>query len=125
MDPKHPALAQFPTDVHSDWQWWYLVSRAAPMILDDLPRDVRPIVQVIDDWFTAHKLALAFEARCGGGRLLVCSIDLSDVNGANPVARQMRASLLAYMDRSAFRPAVECSPDDLARCIVDECPPRK
>jgi len=124
-DPKHPALAQFPTDVHSDWQWWYLVSRAAPMILDDLPRDVRPIVQVIDDWFTAHKLALAFEARFGGGRLLVCSIDLSDDNGANPVARQMRASLLAYMDRSAFRPAVECSPDDLARCIVDECPPRK
>ncbi len=27
-DPKHAALAAFPTDFHSNWQWWYLVSRA-------------------------------------------------------------------------------------------------
>jgi hypothetical protein len=48
-DPKHPALAEFPTDFHSNWQWWYLVTRAAPMILDDLPAGLRPTVQVIDD----------------------------------------------------------------------------
>ena len=78
VDPAHPAFAAFPTESHSNWQWWYLVSRAGAMLMDPLPRDVRPIVQVIDDWFTARKLALAFEARVNGGRLLVTSIDLDE-----------------------------------------------
>ena len=26
-DPRHPALANFPTEFNSNWQWWYLVSR--------------------------------------------------------------------------------------------------
>lgn len=116
-DPKHPALAQFPTEFHSDWQWWYLVTRAAPMILDDLPRALRPTVQVIDDWVTAHKLALAFEARAGGGSLLVCSIDLGSGLDANPVARQLRASLLAYVASPAFKPAVELATSDIEKLM--------
>ena len=39
-DPKHPALASFPTEFHSNWQWWYLISQAGAMILDDLPKRV-------------------------------------------------------------------------------------
>ena len=118
-DPKNPALALFPTDYHSNWQWWYLVTRAAPMILDALPRELRPTVQVIDDWFTAHKLALVFEARVGGGKLLVCSVDLQNGLDANPVARQMRASLLAYMAGPAFKPTVELTPDDIGRLLCE------
>ncbi|HEY5808577.1 MAG TPA: hypothetical protein VIT67_11445, partial [Povalibacter sp.] len=30
-DPKHPALQSFPTESHSNWQWWYPVHQAAPM----------------------------------------------------------------------------------------------
>jgi len=101
-DPKHPAHAEFPTDFHSNWQWWYLVTRAAPMILDDLPAGLQPTVQVIDDWFTARKLGLVFEARVGKGRLVVCSIGLDDTN---PVARQFRRSLLRYMAGDRFQPA--------------------
>ena len=67
-DPKHPALASFPTEYHSNWQWWYLVSRAGAMILDDLPKELRPTVQVIDDWVTNHRLGLVFEAKMGKGQ---------------------------------------------------------
>ena len=74
--PEHPAFAAFPTEGHSNWQWWSLVSRAGAMILDGLPKELRPTVQVIDDWFTNRRLALVFEARVGKGRLLVTSIDL-------------------------------------------------
>src|SRR5690606_34382969 len=77
-DPSHPALAQFPTESHSNWQWWYPISDAAPMLLDTWPRELRPIVQVVDDWFTNRKLGLVCEARVGGGRILVTSIDLND-----------------------------------------------
>ena len=111
VDPKSPALAAFPTEAHSNWQWWYLVSRAGAMILDGLPRELRPTVQVIDDWFTNRRLGLVFEARVGKGRLLVTSIDLERDLDANPVARQMRHSLLQYAASDRFAPALEVSPD--------------
>ncbi len=106
-DPRHAALAEFPTEAHSDWQWWHLLRRADALIVDALPRELRPLVEVIDDWYTCRRLALAFEARVGGGRLLVSSVDLTEDLANDPVARQWRTSLLAYAASEAFAPAVE------------------
>ena len=117
-DPKHPAFAEFPTDYHSNWQWWYLISQAGAMILDGLPKELWPTVQVIDDWVTARKLGLVFEARMGGGKLLVCSIDLRKDPEHNPVARQMLHSLLHYMNSSSFKPAVALAPEEVRSLIV-------
>ncbi len=118
LDPKHPALAAFPTEGYSNWQWWHLVSRAGAMILDGLPKELRPTVQVIDDWFTNRKLGLVFEAQVGKGRLLVTSIDLESGKGANPVARQMRHSLLRYAASDRFAPTVEVAPDAVRALMV-------
>jgi hypothetical protein len=104
-DPKHPALARFPTEYHSNWQWWDMVSKSQAMILNDFPADFRPIVQVIDDWFTNRRLGLVFEAKIKGGKLLVCSIDLRNNLDGRPVARQMLHSLLKYINSDQFRPA--------------------
>jgi hypothetical protein len=103
-DPKHPALAQFPTEFHSNWQWWDLVTKSGFMILDEFPADLRPIVQVIDDWNTNRRLGLIFEAKIGKGRLLVSGIDLKNNLNERPVARQMLQSLLRYMDSDDFAP---------------------
>jgi hypothetical protein len=112
-DPKNPALAQFPTEYHSNWQWWYIVSRAGAMILDDLPKDLRPTIQVIDDWFTNRKLGIAFEARVGKGRLMVCSVDLRREAEQNPVARQLLASLLHYASGDRFDPKVRLTAEQV------------
>jgi hypothetical protein len=117
-DPKNPALASFPTEYHSNWQWWYLVSHAGAMILDELPSELRPPVQVIDDWVTNRKLGLVFEARVGPGKLLVTSIDLD--HGDNPVSRQMRYSLLTYMATPRFRPTVSVTADQVNSLIKQE-----
>ena len=106
-DPAHAALAGFPTDFHSDWQWWELIRSAAPMELDRMPEGLRPIVQVVPDWFDPKRLGLAFEARVENGRLLVVSMDLEKDLHRRPVARQLRRSLLDYMDSEAFAPAHE------------------
>lgn len=116
-DPKHPALAEFPTEYHSNWQWWYLIHQSSAMVLDGLPPKLKPTVQVIDDWFTARKLGLIFEAKVNGGKLLVCSIDLDSNLDTNPVARQMRASILDYMNGSKFSPSVHISPDAISGLI--------
>ena len=121
-DPKHPALANFPTEFHSNWQWWYLVSRAGAMILDDLPKELRPTVQVIDDWVTNHKLGLVFEGKVGKGKLLVCSIDLKKDLDSNPVARQMLHSLLDYMGGKSFNPKVAVGKGDLGRLLERTSP---
>jgi hypothetical protein len=103
-NPKHPALAQFPTEFHSNWQWWDLVTKSRFMILDKFPAEIRPIVQVIDDWNTNRKLGLLFEAKADQGKLLVCSMDLRSDLEQRPVARQMLNSLLSYMNSNAFVP---------------------
>jgi len=108
-DPSHPLFREFPTDFHSNWQWWHLIHRAGAMILDGLPSRIRPLVQVIDDWFTARKLGLVFEARLGRGKLLVCSVDLESDLESDPARRQFRRSLLDYMASPAFNPATEAT----------------
>jgi hypothetical protein len=103
-DARHPALGEFPTEFYSNWQWWDLVTKSRFMILNDFPPQLRPIVQVIDDWNTNRRLGILFEARVGSGRLLVCSIDLRTDMENRPVARQMLHSLFKYTDSSAFWP---------------------
>jgi hypothetical protein len=109
-DPKHPALAEFPTDYHSDWQWWYLIHRAGALRLDGLPRGVEPVVRVIDDWVTARPLGLVIEARVGKGEIVVCGFDLTGDMRDDAVGRQMRLSLLDYMSGGAFHPKSEADP---------------
>jgi hypothetical protein len=107
-DPQHPALAGFPTDAWSNWQWWYPITHAAPLILDGLPPDLRPTVQIIDDWFTNRRLALVFEANVGKGKLLVTSIDFT--GELDPVRRQLQASLVAYAAGPRFNPKTDVTP---------------
>lgn len=115
--PHHPALANFPTEAYSNWQWWYPITHASAMILDPLPTELHPIVQVIDDWVTSRKLALIFEARVGQGRLIVTSIDLNG-EALDPVRRQLRASLLAYAVSPRFDPTVAVSIEQVHTLIA-------
>ena len=89
------------------------MSRAGAMILDGLPRALRPTVQLIDDWVTSRRLGLVFEGRVGKGRLLVTSVELDRDLEANPVALQLRHSLLRYAAGERFAPRVELRPDDV------------
>jgi hypothetical protein len=116
-DPRHPAFNSFPTAFHSDWQWEDIVKHSRAFVLDSLPRALRPIVQVIDDWNTNRKLGLVWECRVGNGKLLVCSGDLARDLDRRPAARQLRASLQNYMGSLGFNPQIEVSNDALARLL--------
>ena len=107
-DPQHPALAAFPTEFHSNWQWFPMVARASPVILDETAADFRPVVQVIDNFARNHRLGLIFEARVGPGKLLVCAADLPRLQ-EHPESRQLLASLLGYAASEKFQPAKELS----------------
>lgn len=118
-NPKNPALAEFPTDFCSDWQWWYLIHRAGALRLDLLPQEVKPIVRVIDDWVTAHPLGLVIESRVGAGRIVVCGFDLTS-SADDPVSRQMRASLVDYMKSKAFVPSTVLTGEQIESLIKSQ-----
>ncbi|HUG12305.1 MAG TPA: glycoside hydrolase family 2 TIM barrel-domain containing protein [Opitutaceae bacterium] len=118
-DPDHPAFADFPTEHHSNWQWWHVVTRAGAFALDGLPAQLRPIVHVIDDWYSNRKMALVFEARVGEGSLLVCGTELTCDLGENPVARQLRASFVRYVASERFAPTVELCREQIAALVIE------
>lgn len=110
-DPKHPALAAFPTEKYSDYQWWDLVSHCNAMVLDDFPANYRPIIHLIDDWFTNRKLGILMEGKVGNGKLMVCSVDLKKDLDKRPAARQFRQSILEYMASDRFNPSNLIDPE--------------
>ncbi|MEN0021209.1 MAG: sugar-binding domain-containing protein, partial [Planctomycetota bacterium] len=75
-DPEHAALRKFPTEFHSNWQWWDAMSHSNAISLEAFETTPEPIVRVIDDWVTNRNLGLIFELRVGEGRLLVSGVDL-------------------------------------------------
>jgi hypothetical protein len=103
-DPSHPALAQFPTSFHSDWQWQPLTSVSAGIDVSHLPVAVKPIVQFIDNFNRNAVPAAVFEVRVGAGKLMISTLDLLGDGPNRQVADQLRFSLLQYMNSSAFEP---------------------
>jgi hypothetical protein len=117
-DPEHPALAAFPTEFHSNWQWWHLTKNSRPIILDATPQSYRPTVQTIDNFDRNHKLGLLFEAKVGKGSLFVCAIDLPAIQD-QPEGRQMLHSLLQYVASPNFHPD-----DELELEVLDKLLPK-
>jgi len=113
-DPTHPALAGFPNDGHSDWQWLELTEGATTFRLEGAPAGFRPIVQPVTDFHHNRLLGQLFEARVGKGRLLVSGYDLETKLHERVAARQLRRSLIGYLRSEDFQPEYEL-PEELLR----------
>ena len=103
----HPIFKDFPTDFYTGLQWWELVHKAQVMELTDFPKSFQPIIQPIDTWFINRKLGMLFEAKVGNGKIVVCSADIQNNPEERPVARQLRYSILKYMNSHLFHPENE------------------
>ena len=112
-DPKHPALLHFPTEMHSDWQWWNLVKHSKVLVMDSLP-DLQPIIEVTDNFVNNRRLASVFETKYGKGKLIMSSIDLlSTESKQKPEVKQLLYSLTQYMNSADFVPTGTVSKQDL------------
>ncbi|MEL7118710.1 MAG: sugar-binding domain-containing protein [Bacteroidota bacterium] len=106
-NPQHPALAHFPTEYHSNWQWWDAMTHSNAIVLDAFSPNLKPIVRIVDDWFENRRTALIFEVRIGEGKLLVSGIDLHTNLEKRLEAQQLLYSLKKYMVSDDFNPKVE------------------
>jgi hypothetical protein len=104
INNEHPIFSDFPTDDHSDLQWWELVNKAQVMQFTDFPSDFQPLVQSIDTWFVNRKIGMLFECNIGKGRLVMTTMDIQNNLDNRIVARQMRESIINYMQSDKFHP---------------------
>ena len=111
-DPSHPLFNAFPTDFHTNWQWFSIIKASNSLILDELPNDYYPIVQVVDNLERNHKLGLIFELKVGEGKLLVCMSQLNKILD-KPEAAQLYKSMLNYMESKMFDPELTMTESDL------------
>jgi hypothetical protein len=112
IDSEHPLFGDFPTDFHSDWQWFPIVKASRSLILDSAPAGYKPIVQTIDNVERNHKLGMIFELTVGRGKLLVCMARLRDALDY-PEARQLYGSILRYVQSKDFAPKQSLTIDQL------------
>ena len=114
-NPEHPALELFPTEYHSNWQWWDAMSHADAIQLDSFMPELKPIVRIIDDWVSNRRLALLFEAKVGEGSILISGVDLVNNLESRLEARQLKTSLFSYMESVEFNPIVQIKKSDLIK----------
>jgi len=119
-NPGHPALAEFPTEYHSNWQWWDAMSHSGSICLESFPAEIKPIVRVIDDWFTNRSLALIFEGKVGKGKILISGIDLLSDEASRPEAQQLLFSLKKYMTGTRFNPSVQLNVNQVKKLIQNK-----
>lgn len=123
VEDEHPIFDLFPTDYHSDLQWWELVNKAQVMLFTQFPANFQPLVQSIDTWFLSRKIGMLFEANVLGGRLVMTTMDITSDLDHRVVARQMRASILRYMNSDRFRPQISLDPKHITDLYTRVAPP--
>ena len=112
IDAAHPLFSAFPTASHTDWQWWPMASQRALI----LPENWQAIVTVMDSYATLRPMAQLVECRCGGGRLLMSSMGLQDLQ-QYPEARALLGAIYGYLASDRMNPTQEIAIEAIHRLI--------
>lgn len=108
IDVKHPIFRRFPTDKHTDWQWWIMATKRAFI----LPRRMKAIVTEMDSYAFLRPMAQLMEFRCMGGKMLLSSMELQN-SQEYPEARALSASIYEYMAGEEFEPEQEINESEI------------
>lgn len=110
---EHPVFSHFPTSDYQEWQWNEIIEGARAINLKAFPEEITIKAQVIDEWNRNDKLGLMVECRVKKGSLVLASTDFSAANANQPALRQLRKSLLYYMQSEEFQPVVQVTKEQL------------
>ena len=111
IDAAHPIFAHFPTESHTNWQWWPMASRRAMI----LPRRMDAIVAEMDSYAYLRPMAKLVECRCHGGRLLISSMGLHDLQ-QYPEARALQAGIYTWLSQP-HQPAQELTAAEVRQLV--------
>lgn len=102
---NHPVTDIFPNDGYSDWNWYHLVDRTIALNLELTP-NVKPIIEVIDNFHRAKRLAYVYEVKVGAGKLFVTTFNLTDRKlMKRPESHYLFFQIIKYLRSNKFQPA--------------------
>ena len=117
IDTEHPALRKFPTDFYTDWQWYPIVANSRPLIIDRLPKDFDPIIEVIDNVERNFRLSLMLECKVGKGKLIILSSDMEKAS-EYPEGEWLLQSVKEYAASKEFKPGTTLSPEQVVNLVT-------
>ena len=113
IDSAHPVFARFPTDSHTDWQWWPMATQRALV----LPHPMQAIVTALDCYAYLRPMAQLLAFRCGGGQVLLSSMGLHRLQ-QYPEARALQDGIYRYLGSGACVPDQELTMEELAAMVA-------
>lgn len=123
-NPSHAALKHFPSDMNTDWQWWDLLTNSTPINIDTF-NGGSSIVDVIDNFANNRKFSLIYECKVGNGKLLISTCDVLTNLNDRIVAKQLKYSLLKYMQSDDFNPSTLLNESELKHIINNKTTSKK
>ncbi len=122
IDDGHALWNHFPTDTHTNWQWWELTANSTAVDLTGLSHELSAPFRFVDKYNRNARPAAIFEAKVGSGQLLVCTLDLEaeGQDGRGIVARQLDRALRIYLSSDNFAPETELTPDELSNLFGEK-----
>lgn len=112
IDTQHPIFASFPTQKHTNWQWWCMATQRAVI----LPRAYRAIVTEMDSYAYLRPMAQLIEWRCGKGKVLLSTFGLHNLQ-QYPEARALQDSIYRYLASGQCEPEQTITIEELAHMV--------
>lgn len=112
IDTEHPIFKEFPTDFHTDWQWWIMATKRAVI----LPHPMKTIITEMDSYAFLRPMAQMIEFRCLKGKVLLSTMELHK-SQQYPEVRALQASIYTYLSGENFEPAEELTEEELSTLV--------
>lgn len=112
IDTEHPIFKEFPTDLHTDWQWWIMATKRAVI----LPHPMKMIITEMDSYAFLRPMAQLIEFRCLKGKVLLSTMELHK-SQQYPEARALQAAIYTYLSGENFEPAEELTEEELSTLV--------
>ena len=112
IDTEHPIFRNFPTDFHTDWQWWIVAGKRAVI----LPRSMKSVITEMDSYAFLRPMTQLIEFNCLNGKVLLSTMELHK-SLQYPEARALQAAIYEYLSREEFRPAEELTVEELRTMV--------
>ncbi|MBQ8400852.1 MAG: hypothetical protein IJX14_02880, partial [Clostridia bacterium] len=107
----HPLMEDFPHDGYCGRQFEHMLNGSRSVVLDLHGMPHRPIVDIAPAYKNARREAMLAEYAVGQGKLLVCSLRLTDTD---PAARWLKNRILTYAAGETFAPVQALSDGEFA-----------
>lgn len=112
IDTEHPIFKEFPTDFHTDWQWWIMATKRAVV----LPHPMKTIITEMDSYAFLRPMAQLIEFRCLKGNVLLSTMELHK-SQQYPEARALQTAIYEYLSGEDFEPSEEIAEEELSMLV--------